>query len=296
MDKTMKANVFNIQRNSIHDGPGIRTHVFFKGCPLRCRWCCNPESWRTESFVYSENIKCIHCGKCVAACKMQAITTENEKQVINYEKCKECTDKHCVQICPSGALSIMGKEMSVEDIWEEVKRDQIFYGKNGGITASGGEPLLHAKFIRELFEYCHTHGITTAIETCLCVEKEKVHEVLEVTDYVLCDYKHWDKEKFYQWTGGNLDIIEENLADILSSKKDVVVRTPLIPGFNADRETIQKMCRKLKDLGAEKIELLPYHRLGKIKYENMNMPYGMKDDKLLPEELIRELKSIPESM
>lgn len=142
----------------------------------------------------------------------------------------------------------------------------------------------------------HTHGITTAIETCLCVEKEKVHEVLEVTDYVLCDYKHWDKEKFYQWTGGNLDIIEENLADILSSKKDVVVRTPLIPGFNADRETIQKMCRKLKDLGAEKIELLPYHRLGKIKYENMNMPYGMKDDKLLPEELIRELKSIPESM
>lgn len=263
MDKTMKANVFNIQRNSIHDGPSIRTNVFFKGCPLRCRWCCNPESWRTESFVYSENIKCIHCGKCVAACKMQAITTENEKQVINYEKCKECTDKHCVQICPSGALSIMGKEMSVEDIWEEVKRDQIFYGKNGGITASGGEPLLHAKFIRELFEYCHTHGITTAIETCLCVEKEKVHEVLEVTDYVLCDYKHWDKEKFYQWTGGNLDIIEENLADILSSKKDVVVRTPLIPGFNADRETIQKMCRKLKDLGAEKIELLPYHRLGK---------------------------------
>ena len=126
--------------------------------------------------------------------------------------------------------------------------------------------------------------------------KEQVREVLEVTDYVMCDYKHWNKEKFYQWTGGNLDIIEENLADILSSKKDVVVRIPLIPDFNADKETIQRMCKKLRDFGAEKIELLPYHRLGKIKYENMNMSYQMKDDRLLPEELIRELKSIPESM
>ena len=297
MDETMRANVFNIQRNSIHDGPGIRTTVFFKGCPLRCRWCCNPESWRTESFVYSENIKCIHCGKCVAACTMQAIITENEKQVIEYEKCMDCTDKKCVQICPSGALSVMGREMSVEDIWEEVKRDIVFYGKGrGGITASGGEPLLHAEFIRTLFEYCHAHNITTAIETCLCVGKEQVREVLEVTDYVMCDYKHWNKEKFYQWTGGNLDIIEENLADILSSKKDVVVRIPLIPDFNADKETIQRMCKKLSDFGAEKIELLPYHRLGKIKYENMNMSYQMKDDRLLPEELIRELKSIPESM
>lgn len=173
----------------------------------------------------------------------------------------------------------------------------VFYGKGrGGITASGGEPLLHAEFIRTLFEYCHAHNITTAIETCLCVGKEQVREVLEVTDYVMCDYKHWNKEKFYQWTGGNLDIIEENLADILSSKKDVVVRIPLIPDFNADKETIQRMCKKLRDFGAEKIELLPYHRLGKIKYENMNMSYQMKDDRLLPEELIRELKSIPESM
>ena len=147
------------------------------------------------------------------------------------------------------------------------KRYCLLRKRKGRYHSEHGEPLLHAEFIRTLFEYCHAHNITTAIETCLCVGKEQVREVLEVTDYVMCDYKHWNKEKFYQWTGGNLDIIEENLADILSSKKDVVVRIPLIPDFNADKETIQRMCKKLRDFGAEKIELLPYHRLGKIKYE-----------------------------
>lgn len=294
MDKKMKANVFNIQRNAIHDGPGIRTTVFFKSCPLRCRWCCNPESWRTESFVYGEKIKCIHCQRCIAACKKQAIIKENEKQIINYDKCIGCTDKHCVQVCPSGALSVMGREMSVEDIWQEVKRDMMFYKEGeGGVTASGGEPLLHAPFIKELFEYCHNHKITTAVETCLCVKREKIEEILDVTDYFLCDYKHCDKEVFHEWTGGNLELIEENLKTIISHDKNVTVRIPLIPQFNAKNATIQTMCEKLKKIGVKKVELLPYHRLGKIKYENMNMPYLMKDDKMLSEQEIRELKSIP---
>lgn len=291
----MKARIFNIQRNSIHDGPGIRTTVFLKGCPLHCPWCCNPESQQTAPFLYRERQKCLLCYSCTAACKKQAIRLEkNGNQSIDTKSCESCQEKWCLKACPSGALSWMGEEKTVEEVEQEAKRDWAFYQEGeGGITVSGGEPLLWAEFIRELFVQCHQDGFTTAIETCLHGKKEQLEKILSVTDYFFCDYKHYDRELFYAWTGGDLELIERNLQTVLKTGKQVTVRIPLIPGFNARTETLEKMCERLAEFGASQVELLPYHRLGQIKYENMNLLYPMKNVNLLSHQEIETLKKIP---
>jgi pyruvate formate lyase activating enzyme len=190
---SMKALVFNIQRFSLHDGPGIRTTVFLKGCPLNCKWCSNPESITSTPEIISYPIKCVGCGKCEEVCPQQAIVIKDGKSVIAWEKCDKCLK--CAGVCLNGGISLVGKEMSVEEVISEVERDAPFYtNSGGGVTFSGGEPLRQWRFVTEACKKCKERGIHTALDTTGYADWEKMEEVLQYVDLLLYDIKHLDPE------------------------------------------------------------------------------------------------------
>lgn len=290
----MKTQIFNVQRYSVHDGPGIRTVIFLKGCPLRCQWCCNPESQNKETELYFEKNKCIGCRVCERYCT-EGLTLENRQN--HREICVKCSEKTCVDYCPSGAISLIGEEASAKEIFETVKRDQVFYKRSGGgVTVSGGEALLWPAFLSELFGYCRKEKIHTAVETCLCVPWENIEAVMEQTDLFICDYKHWDESIFRKWTGGSLNQITENLKRLQQNEQKILVRVPLIPGFNASEKDISRICEQLAELEITEVSLLPYHKLGKVKYENLGKDYPMGDTPLLTPAELEALNRIPEKV
>jgi pyruvate formate lyase activating enzyme len=263
--------VFNIQRCSLHDGPGIRTTVFLKGCPLRCFWCQNPESQAGGPEVLLDRRKCTLCGACHRACPNGAVRLEGGKPVFHRGDCRGCG--RCVPACPNEARTISGKEMTVEEVLQEVLKDLKFYKKSGGgVTLSGGEPLAQPHFARELFRRCKREGLHTTLDTCGCAPWSSIKRVLEYVDLVLFDIKHPNAAKHAEATGRDNRLILEN-AKRIAKLKPMRVRVPLIPGFNDSAETVGEIVRFAEaELGGPAIDLLPYNRLGEIKYDFLDKP------------------------
>ena len=241
--------VFDIQRFSLHDGPGIRTIVFLKGCPLSCKWCSNPESQNMKPVIMYKKNECLHCGRCINACSKKAISFEN-KTFIDRSICTGCGE--CANACPAGALVVKGKTMTVQQLIRELKKDATTYRRSGGgITLSGGEPLVQYEFAAELLRACKAQGWDTAIETTGAGITEAVEKVIPYVDTVLLDIKHLDTEKHKKFTGIGNEQILKNAARI-SQISSTVVRVPVIPGFNYSEEEIKAITEFAKTLRGDR--------------------------------------------
>lgn len=248
----MKAMLFDIQRGSYVDGPGIRTTVFFKGCNLDCKWCHNPESKSADRQMLFYSDKCTGCGKCVSVCPNKG------------KKCKLCGK--CALFCPRDARKLCGREYGIEEVMRELLRDKCFYeNSGGGVTFSGGECMLQIDFLSEILRECKTEGIHTAVDTAGNVPFSYFERILPFTDLFLYDIKAFSAEKHKEGTGADNARILEN-AKRLSEKSKILFRIPVIGGFNDEETEMQKIADFLKDISHEKVELLPYHALGEHKY------------------------------
>jgi pyruvate formate lyase activating enzyme len=271
-----KAMVFNIQRFCLHDGPGIRTTIFLKGCPLLCQWCANPEALNPYPELGFAIAACNRCGKCTDVCSAQAIRLDaGGTPQIDRKLCTVCGD--CIDVCFPQALAIYGRMVTENDVFREVQRDVLFYDTNGGVTLSGGEPLQQSSFVLRLFAHCRHAGISTAIETSGFVAAEVLDEVLKVTDFVLFDLKHMDPDEHIKFTGKPCGLILENARKASESKAQVQFRMPVIPGMNSGRDNINATAHFLRQLQKDdaSIELMPYHRLGIGKYEALDKVYHL---------------------
>lgn len=286
--------VFNIQRFSINDGPGIRTIVFLKGCPLSCYWCSNPESQNREAEVMYDESTCIKCGKCAKICKYDAIN-KNNPGLVNREKCVGCGD--CADICPTGSLVLKGEVMTVEEVITILKKDTIIYRESGGgITLSGGEPLVQWKFATELLKACKAQGWHTAMETTGYGSEDAVESVFKYLDLALLDCKSTFEDIHKKYVGSGLDLIHKN-ARRISEITDVTIRVPTIPNVNANKEEFERICDYAKSLnGVDTIHILPYHVYGENKYGLLDRDYRMNDiAKPLKKEDASKFKDIVES-
>lgn len=289
----ISGTVFDIQRFSVNDGPGIRTIIFLKGCPLRCAWCSNPESQKKEpDLMYRAGI-CIHCGRCVSVCKYDAIGPQYEN-FIDRDKCVKCGE--CALACPSGALTMKGKEMTVEEVIKIAKKDDSYYfNSGGGITLSGGEALTQPEFAKEIFKAAHAQGWNTAIETEGYVSENVLRDVLPHVDTILLDFKANDPKIHKKWTGVDNALIKNN-AKIVQSLGHTIIRIPLIPGVNADKEEFTDMVEYIATLEKIKeVHILPYHRFGENKYNLLGRDYKLEGVQTLDEEYVEELKKLVES-
>ena len=255
----MRATIFDIQRNSFVDGPGIRTTVFFKGCNLRCKWCHNPESQSIQKQMMYYKDKCIGCGKCAEVCPNQ------------LKKCDFCGK--CEIYCPADARKVCGKEYSVDEIFREIAKDKMFYeNSGGGATFSGGECMLQIDFLCEILRKCKENGVHTAVDTAGHVPWESFEKTLPYTDMFLYDIKAYSKDLHKQGTGVSNKLILENLLR-LSGKCDIIVRIPVIGGFNGDKAELRQIAEFLKKIKCIKKELLPYHSMGEHKYDALGMEH-----------------------
>lgn len=280
----MKGTVFNIQRFSLHDGPGIRTTVFMKGCNLRCFWCHNPEGLSVRPQLLRYPDKCVGCGRCAAVCE----------RGLDAAACVGCL--RCAAVCPAGARVTAGEEKSDEEVAGLVLRDAVFYGRDGGVTFSGGEPLLQAAFVAACMERLAASGVSGAVETAGCVPWESFERVLAAEPLVILDVKHHNAAAFARCTGGRLELVLENLRRLSLRGARFWVRIPVIPGVN-DREAcvsaigaaIAAACRG----GAlpEKVELMPFHALGGGKYAALGAAYQADGLEPPPAALIERCKA-----
>ena len=278
--------VFNIQKFSIHDGPGIRTTVFLKGCPLRCRWCSNPESQLPGVQILYHSDSCLHCGKCVQICPEKAMTAgEGGRIRIDFHKCTGCLS--CVKGCPGRALTGEGEYMTAEEVTEVCMQDMDFYEESGGgVTISGGEGMAQPDFTQALVRMLKEKGVHTAIETTGCVSPDVFHRLAPLFDLLLFDVKHFDLEKHRKGTGAGTDLIHKNLRWAAGQGLSILPRIPVIPGFNADLSDAEGIAALLEDMGLGRVQLLPFHQMGERKYEFLNRDYEMKNLKALhPEDL-----------
>lgn len=266
----MKANIFEIQKNSFVDGPGIRTTVFFKGCNLKCKWCHNPES-QSASFqiMHYKNI-CTGCKKCKKVCK--------------YEKCILCGK--CVDVCLSGARKVCGKEYSVKEVFYHILEDSLFYElSNGGVTFSGGECMLNIEFLEEILKMCKDKKIHTAVDTAGNVPWQYFERILPYTDMFLYDIKAFSEKLHIEGTGVSNKLIKENLKKLSQSfSGDIIIRIPVIFSFNDTLSEMKKIARFLEKIKYKKIELLEYHSMGEHKYNALDMKftkYGALDEETL---------------
>lgn len=259
-----QGRIFDIERFSTADGPGIRTVVFFKGCNLHCYWCHNPESIRPNAELELDDTQCIGCGLCAKVCPHQAHDFSDGHRILR-EKCKLCFG--CADACPPGALKRVGREISVEACMDEIRQDAPFYSRSGGgVTLSGGEVLMQAPFAVRLLEACKGEGIRTAIESNLAFPREQIEPLLPHLDLIMADIKHMDPQHHRLGTGQSNEGILENLLWLDGQNIPLIIRTPVIPGFNDDAENIAKTARFLSNLqNLQYYELLSYNPMGNDK-------------------------------
>jgi len=268
----MKASIFNIQKFSIHDGPGIRTTVFFKGCPLQCIWCHNPESQNSGKEILYDKNKCTLCGSCIKICQNNAIEIKDNDLEMNMDKCTFCGD--CTVSCINSARQIAGKEYTVDQVMKEVLKDRVFYkNSKGGVTLSGGEPLIYAAFVEELLMKLKKENIHTAVDTCGAVDFKVLERISEYTDLFLYDIKSTDEEKHILYTGVSNKNIIENLIKLSKIHNNINLRLPIIEGINADENHIFEILKLIRNTNIKKINLLPYHDIAMHKYEKLGRKY-----------------------
>jgi pyruvate formate lyase activating enzyme len=294
----MRGKIFNIQDYSIHDGPGIRTVVFFKGCPLSCTWCSNPESQSLEVEVGIVRNLCKKCLKCLEECPADAVFVDELGELqIDRKKCMKCG--RCETVCPHSARKVYGREVSVDEVVAEVMRSAPFFARSeGGVTVSGGEPTLQWEFLNGILYKCRQKYVSTAIETCGYIRDRNVLEaILPHIDLFLYDIKCIDREKHGYYTGVSNTVILENARFISSKQKEMIVRVPVIPGFNDSLEEMKRIVAFFSELdSAREINLLPYHELGKSKYGMLDKEYPHQERAYeINDETITELKEFIES-
>lgn len=291
-----KALIFNVQKYNIYDGPGVRTLVFFKGCPLRCKWCSNPEGLEAKYQVMFKKDLCIDCGACVSVCpvNIHTISRESKHEINRNIDCLGC--RKCEQVCTQSALSIVGEMKTISELMEIIEEDKSFYDlSGGGVTLSGGEVTRQPEFAANLLMTCKQEGINTAIETCGYAKKESILHIAEFTDLFLFDLKHIDSERHYQLTGVHNERILENLKELLHRRHDVKIRMPLLKGINDSQEEIDGIVKFLMPFRDYKnfkgIDLLPYHKLGVNKYNQLGKEYQIEGDPSLSNDDLDRIES-----
>jgi pyruvate formate lyase activating enzyme len=298
VEKGNTAVVFNIERHALHDGPGIRTLVFLKGCPLHCLWCSNPEGQSSTPELLFRAKDCVSCMRCVEVCPKQAVKVAVDRVMMaddrivytDRELCDACGK--CVTVCPAGAREIAGREMDVHQVAAEVLKDEVFYrNSGGGVTVSGGSPLIYPDFVAELFHTLKRHAVYTALETCGAVPWGNFQKVLDCTDLFLYDLKHMDPEKHEAHTGRRNELILENLSRLDEAGADIIIRVPVVPSFNDSTDSIAGIARFTMTLSSEPpIHLLPYHTLGRSKYHHLEREYPLERQGLLLVSTLEDLE------
>lgn len=278
--------IFNIQKCSIHDGYGLRTLVFFKGCLLKCKWCANPESQSYKTEIMEFPMRCVGCGLCREVCAKKAIEIDGS---INRGICNNCNK--CTDICYAESKSIVGKEYTIEELYREIEKDKPFYEiYGGGVTFSGGEPFTQGKYLKDILKMCKEKSIHTTIESCGYAEYEGFKEALEYIDDIFIDIKHIDEKKHIEITGKSNKLIFENIKKITKHNIPITIRTPIVPGYTDEIENIKGIAEFICKLEMIKeYELLPYHNLGESKYKALGRKYELADVKIPTDEHIREL-------
>ena len=266
--------MFRIERFAVHDGPGIRTTVFFKGCPLRCTWCHSPESQSIEPELMFREQRCIRCFECIDSCQLGAISRVDAQPVVDMALCRCCGD--CADGCPTGARTQAGSVVTESRVLEDIARDTIFFDQSGGgVTFSGGEPLMQPDFLVALLDGCRSLRIHTTVDTCGAALPRTLDRVADRADLFLFDLKHLDDARHRQVTGSSNAQILDNLQALAARKANVIVRFPLIPGINDDEDHIERLGRFVRSIGLSRIDVLPYHRAGSAKYAALRRDYAL---------------------
>lgn len=283
--------IFNIQKFSLHDGPGIRTTVFFKGCNLRCAWCANPESQKMQPQMTLDRTKCVGCGACVSHCAKAARSIRNGVSAVDEKRCSGCLE--CMELCPASAIGSEGREMTLEQVLSETLKDLAFYRQSGGgVTFSGGEVLLQQDFATALARELHANGVHVAIETAAAVSPDRFRVFLQEVDYVFVDLKHYDSVRHRSATGLGNEQILQNIGILCHSGVESMVRIPVIPGFNAAPEDALGFAQCLKAKGVQKVQLLPFHQMGERKYSLLERDYAYAGVAQLHPEDLEEYRQI----
>lgn len=275
----MEGNIFDIRRFSTHDGDGIRTTVFLKGCPLSCVWCQNPEGISLKRRpLYFEN-RCIHCGTCAKICQNGGFQIKDGKIILNPNAREDW--EQLIYNCPTGAIEMDSRTTNVEEIMTEIRKDKVFYDHGGGVTLSGGEPLLQWQFAREILKQCHQEKIHTAIETALYVRSKALRAVIPYLSMAFADLKLIDDEEHKKYVGVSNELIKKNIEILLTSerKDQVIIRTPMIPGITTKRENIQGIAAFISSIYSDvSYEILNYNPLAEAKYHLVDMEYCFEEN------------------
>ena len=290
-DRTKSGTIFNIQKFSVNDGPGIRTTVFFKGCPLHCRWCANPESQLSKVQVLWNQKSCSNCHHCMEICPKKAISLKENRIQLNHTLCSRC--KKCVLECPGKALETEGEQKTVKEIIQVVLQDWDFYEESGGgLTISGGEILFQPDFAFELLLTAKEEGLHTCCETTGFASTETFDRIMEHVDYILFDMKHWNSEMHINGTGVSNKLPLLNMKRAIAGGKTVLPRIPVIPGFNDSLEDAKSFSETLHRIGAEKCQLLPFHQFGENKYHLLGQNYAYENQPSLHREDLKDYLNV----